>query len=228
MLSTLTNAHILIVDDEPDIADILKTAFTREGFSNISICHTAKDALEMFNTTAPDIVLLDIMLPDQSGHDLIQLFKHTHPVPVLFVSAKGEEVDRLFGFALGADDYITKPFSPREVVYRVKARLKQAPTSDVLSFGDIVVNRTNGEITKSGSQLEFTAKEYKLLNYFIDHPNRILTKEMITSNVWGESFDGFDNTISVHIRRIRKKIEDDPSAPVWIQTVIGMGYRFNK
>lgn len=227
---------ILIVDDEQDISDLLATVLKREGFNNIQIASSAKQAREAFIRYMPDLVLLDIMLPDGDGHSLLKEFQAIKSVPILFISARSDEVDRLLGFALGADDYITKPFSPREVAYRVKARLKYMPQEvikpvvneklEALCFGDICLNPVAGEVRKNDERLDFTAKEFKLLLFLVQHPNRILSKESICTEVWGEDFFGFDNTISVHIRKIRLKIEKDPSKPEWIQTVIGLGYKF--
>ncbi|GEN56371.1 DNA-binding response regulator [Halolactibacillus alkaliphilus] len=223
---------ILIVDDEQDIADLLKTVLKREGFSNVHTAHTVKDGLAAFKRYMPDLVLLDIMLPDGNGYDLYSALQAIKPVSILFVSAKDEEVDRLLGFAMGADDYITKPFSAKEVAFRVKARLRSATntlaiekTHPNLTFGNITIDINAQTVYKNGDMLDLTAKELTLLIYLAQHPNRILSKEMICAAVWGEDFIGFDNTISVHIRKLRLKIEDQPSHPKWIQTVIGLGYK---
>lgn len=223
---------ILIIDDEQDIADLLKTVLTREGFSHIHTAHTVKDGLESFKSVMPDLVLLDIMLPDGNGYDLFSKLQAIKPVSILFISAKDEEMDRLLGFAMGADDYITKPFSAKEVAFRVKARLrvthneKKEDLHSNITFGNITVDSKARIVYKNGEILDFTAKELTLLLYLVQNPNRILSKEMICDAVWGEDFIGFDNTISVHMRKLRLKIEDEPSRPKWIQTVIGLGYKF--
>ncbi|SDL28422.1 response regulator transcription factor [Natronincola ferrireducens] len=227
---------ILIIDDEKEIASLLETVLKREGFESVHTASTAKQGLEAFKKLMPDLVLLDIMLPDGDGYELFKDFQKIKSVPILYISAKNEEVDRLLGFALGAEDYITKPFSPKEVAYRVKARLKYLSSTyieekeiqkkEMFCFGDICIDPDAGVIRKKDKVLDFTAKEYKILLYFTENPNRILSKEMICQEIWGEDFFGFDNTISVHIRKIRLKIEDDPSKPQWIQTVIGLGYKF--
>lgn len=224
------NSPILIVDDEQDIAHLLSTVLKREGFTNVYTAGTAKEGLEAFQKHLPELVLLDIMLPDGNGYDLFPKFQAIKPASILFISAKDEEMDRLLGFALGADDYITKPFSAKEVAFRVKARLRMAlkETQEVkrFSFGNLVIDSEAGTVSKNGIPLELAAKELKLLLYLVQNPNRILSKEMICEAVWGENFFGFDNTISVHIRKLRLKIEEDPSHPQWIQTVIGLGYKF--
>lgn len=226
---------VLIIDDEQDIIDILDTVLKREGFKNIFIANNGTDGIELFKKVNPDIVLLDIMLPDISGYDVFNELRKYSQAPILFISAKAEEVDRLLGFAIGADDYITKPFSAKEVAYRLKARLKafdnvsinkNIKINRIIKFGDIEINEETSEVYKCGKLLEFTAKELKLLMYLINNPNRIISKEMICNEVWGENFFGYDNTITVHIRKIRMKIEDNPSKPKYITTVIGLGYKF--
>lgn len=235
MNSIFDKFKVLIIDDEEDITDILDTVLKREGFSNIFIANNGKDGIELFKKVNPDIVLLDIMLPDISGYDVFNELRKYSKVPILFISAKTEEVDRLLGFAIGADDYITKPFSAKEVAFRLKARLKtfdnivtnkRINENKIIKFGDVEINEETGEVYKGGEILDFTAKELKLLMYLINNPNRIISKEMICNEVWGEDFFGYDNTITVHIRRLRKKIEDNPSKPKYITTVIGLGYKF--
>lgn len=235
MSNVFDKYKVLLIDDEQDIVDILDTVLKREGFSNIFIANNGNDGVELFKKVNPDIVLLDIMLPDISGYDVFNELRKISHVPILFISAKGEEVDRLLGFAIGADDYITKPFSAKEVAFRLKARLKvfdnvvsqnTIKINRILEFGDIKINEETGEVYKNGKNLELTAKELKLLMYLVNNPNRIISKEMICKEVWGEDFFGYDNTITVHIRKLRIKIEDIPSKPSYITTVIGLGYKF--
>ncbi|MGL4773451.1 MAG: response regulator transcription factor [Clostridium sp.] len=227
------NNKVLIIDDEEEIVEILHTVLKREGFNNIYVANTGTDGIEKFKKESPDIVLLDIMLPDMSGYDVFNELRKHNEVPILFISAKGDEMDRLLGFALGADDYITKPFSAKEVAFRVKARLKVFDNNivvpkkkSIIRFGEVEINEETGEVLKEGKNLDFTAKELKLLMYLINNPNRIISKEMICNEVWGEDFFGYDNTITVHIRKLRMKIEDNPSKPKYITTVIGLGYKF--
>lgn len=226
---------VLIIDDEQDIVEILDTVLKREGFSQIYMASDGRSGIETFKKVSPDIVLLDIMLPDISGYEVFNELRQISQVPILFLSAKGEEVDRLLGFAMGADDYITKPFSAKEVAFRLKARLKvldqvaggqMEKKSKPITFGDVTINEETGEVYKGGKQLEFTAKELKLLLYLVNNPNRIMSKEMICRQVWGEDFFGYDNTITVHMRKLRMKIEDNPSKPEYLTTVIGLGYKF--
>ncbi|MDO5040318.1 response regulator transcription factor [Clostridium sp.] len=235
MNSIFEKYKVLIIDDEQDIVDILETVLKREGFNNIFVANNGEDGIELFKKVKPDIVLLDIMLPDISGYDVFNEIRKLSEAPILFISAKSEEVDRLLGFAIGADDYITKPFSPKEVAFRLKARLKafnnisiskNINENKIIKFGNVEINEETSVVYKDGKALEFTAKELKLLKYLINNPNRIISKEMICNEVWGENFFGFDNTITVHIRKLRMKIEDNPSKPKYITTVIGLGYKF--
>lgn len=226
---------VLIIDDEQDITEILDTVLKREGFDNIFIADSGEEGIELFKKVNPDIVLLDIMLPDISGYDVFNELRKTSQVPILFISAKDEEMDRLLGFAIGADDYITKPFSAKEVAFRLKVRLKAINNISnqqtenkkrIIEFGDIKINEETREVYKADKYLEFTAKELKLLMYLVNNPNMIISKENICQEVWGEDFFGYDNTITVHIRKLRMKIEDNPSKPKYITTVIGLGYKF--
>lgn len=235
MSNTFDKYKVLIIDDEQDITEILETVLEREGFKNISVASCGTEGIRMFSSGNPDIVLLDIMLPDMTGYEVFNHIRKTSQVPILFISAKSEEVDRLLGFALGADDYIIKPFSAKEVAFRLKVRLKaidstgvnnQIKSKRVITIGNVSINEETGEVTKGGEIVELTAKELKLLMYFINNPNRIISKEMICNEVWGEDFFGYDNTITVHVRKLRMKLEDNPSKPKYITTVIGLGYKF--
>ena len=220
---------ILIVDDEEDISKLLLTFLSKEGFRNIYTAETGETGLSIFNSINPDIIILDIMLPDKEGYEVCRKIRETSMVPILFLSARTEEMDRILGFALGGDDYITKPFSPKEVSYRIRAQLRrnavQVNENKVLSFGPFEINEEKIEIKKNGAILELTAKEGKLFMYMANNLNQIISKERICDAVWGEEYIGFDNTIMVHIRRLREKIEDVPSKPQYIVNVKGLGYK---
>lgn len=236
MISVFDKYKVLLIDDEEDILDLLTTVLKREGFSKIYVASNGQSGIDLLKKIKPDIVLLDIMLPDSNGYDIFKELKNYSQVPILFISAKSDEVDRLIGFAIGADDYITKPFSAKEVAFRLKARLKNiedftsktTQEEEIIKFGDIEIHPSTGNVFKAKRSLEFTAKEFKLLIYLAINPNRIISKEMICREVWGEDFFGYDNTITVHIRKLRKKIEINPSQPKYITTVIGLGYKFIK
>lgn len=226
--------RILIVDDEKDLCQLLKITLEKEGFSEIETAGSLKEGWEKFNQFSPSIAILDIMLPDGEGYDLCRKIRRMSKIPILFLSAKSDEVDKILGLAIGGDDYITKPFSPKEVAYRIKAQLRRAGvyTKDLNSeeigkrIGVFVLNKEKTEITQNEKRLELTAKEVGLMACFICHPNQILSKETLYQTVWGEDFYGFDNTLMVHIRRLREKIEKSPSNPLYIVTVKGLGYRF--
>lgn len=226
---------ILIVEDEADLANLLKVSLQKEGYKLIHTTNSIDKAWSSFQQVKPDIVLLDVMLPDGEGYDLCRRIREVSHIPVLFLSAKNEEIDKILGLAIGGDDYITKPFSPKEVAYRVKAHLRRAgyqiqettTTTQIktLQVGPFVLNSDETEVHKDGTLLELTAKEIGLMACFMHNPNRILSKETLFERVWSEDFFGSDNTVMVHIRRLREKIEHDPSKPVYITTVKGLGYK---
>ncbi|MBU3145476.1 response regulator transcription factor [Clostridium sp. CF012] len=234
MENSINKSKILIVDDEEDILRLLSTVLRKEGFENIYTAAAAKEAIDLVSRLDPDIILLDIMMPDRDGYDVCKEIRKTSRTPILFMSAKSEELDRILGFALGADDYITKPFSPKEVAYRVKAHLRRnnylgedkVESGKPIVFGPFELNEEKIELKKNGELIELKAKEFKMLVYFAKNPNQILSKEKICDGVWGEDYIGFDNTIMVHIRRLREKIEDNPSMPKYIVNIKGLGYKF--
>lgn len=223
---------VLIIDDEEDILRLLKTVLTKEGIERIYTSTTVKDGVAQFQAHRPDLVLLDIMLPDGEGYDVCKQIREISNVPILFLSAKDEEVDKIVGFAIGGDDYITKPFSPKEVAYRVKAQLRRAsfmreePKEAILQAGPFTLNEQTAVLTKNGEPIELKPKELGLMSHLMKHANHIISKESLCHHVWGEDFIGFDNTIMVHIRRLREKVEENPSKPEHILTVKGLGYKF--
>ena len=234
-LNTLEK-KILLVDDEEDILDVLETVLTKEGFQNIHKVATGLEAVQKAKQLNPDVIILDIMLPDIDGYEVCRQIREFTYAPILFLSAKADDVDKLLGLGMGGDDYITKPFSPKEVAFRIKAQFRRmgyskqldtAQPKTVLSFGHIEINPTRGEVTKASEMVSLTALEYHLLLLFVDHPNQILSKETLTEKVWGNSFEGNDNALMVHIHHLRQKIETDPSKPVHILTQRGLGYKFN-
>lgn len=221
---------ILIVEDEIDLANLLTVTLRKEGLTQTLATHTLQTAEKAFHDYNPDLVLLDVMLPDGEGYELCKVIRQTSHIPILFMSAKTEEVDKLVGLAIGGDDYISKPFSPKEVAYRVKAQLRRAeyttPAATWITVGDFKMNQDETEIYLNDALLELTAKEVGLMAAFMRNPNRILSKESLFERVWGEDYFGADNTMMVHIRRLREKIENDPSRPTHIITVKGLGYKF--
>lgn len=225
-------SKVLIIDDEKEILELIHTVLTREGIDQVLTASTARDGLTQFHQEQPDLVILDIMLPDGEGYDICKQIRDVSHVPIIFLSAKGEESDKIVGLAIGGDDYITKPFSPKEVAYRVKAQLRRSSylqpsqAEPVIKKGPFELNEQQAELTKNGEAIELTPKELMLMTYFMQHPNRVISKETLYQTVWGEDFFGSDNTVMVHIRRLREKIEHSPSTPEFLVTVKGLGYKF--
>lgn len=228
------NKRILLVDDEVDILNVLETVLLKEGFKNIYKAETGYAAIEQTRKLNPDIIVLDIMLPDIDGYEVCRKIREYTFAPVIFLSAKSDEIDKLLGLGIGGDDYVTKPFSPKEVAYRVKAQFRRSQQmkdlekekSDTYKFGMIEINPTKGEVKKDDRQITLTALEYQLLLFFVQHPNQILSKETIIEHIWDDYFEGIDNTLMVHIHHLRQKIEDNPSRPQYILTQRGLGYKF--
>lgn len=230
--------RILIVDDENDLCQLMKTTLHKEGFTMVETAGSVQEGWKHFQEFSPNLAILDVMLPDGEGYDLCRMIREVSRIPILFLSAKTDEIDKILGLAIGGDDYITKPFSPKEVAYRVKAQLRRAglytvgteqPTKpkSFTTVGAFSINAEETEVTKEGQVLELTAKEVGLMACFMRNPNRIMSKETLFQVVWGEDFYGADNTLMVHIRRLREKIEKTPSNPQFIKTVKGLGYRFH-
>ncbi|CEN21298.1 response regulator transcription factor [Paraclostridium sordellii] len=234
METTIKEKNILLVDDEIDILKLLGTVLNKEGFKNVYKAETGNEAINIFKNNDIDIVVLDIMLPDKEGYEVFKEIRQISQVPVLFLSAKTEEMDRVLGLALGADDYITKPFSPKEVALRIKLNLKKnlmletkkdEDTKEKLVFGPFEIDEDIVEVKKNGKTIELKAKEFKMFLYMAKHLEQIISKEKFCDEVWGDDFIGYDNTIMVHIRRLREKIEDNPSKPKYIKNIKGLGYK---
>lgn len=225
-------AQLLIVDDEQAILHMLEKILRRESFKYIDTAGTAEEALALCKSKRYDLILLDVMLPNRSGFEICPLIRETTNAPIFFLTARSTDLDKLSGFALGADDYITKPFNPLEVVARIKAHLRrqtiqvtQIPQTNY-QYGNIHVNTLSGEVQISGKMVDLPAQVYQLLLFFCKHPNQLFSKSQLYEQVWGEEFLGEDNTVMVHIRKLREKIEENPSAPCHIITVRGLGYKF--
>lgn len=234
MESLIKYKKVLIIDDEKEILNILKTVLIKEGFKNIYTALDGKSGLGLFNDISPDIVILDIMLPDKEGYDICREIRQKSNIPILFLSAKTEEIDRVLGLSIGADDYITKPFSPKEVALRIKINLKKniimnnvRKEDSVLSFGPFKIDQQKVEVMKNDMIINLKPKEYKMFLYMAKNLNHIISKEQFSNKVWGEDFEGFDNTIMVHIRKLREKLEEDPSKPRYIINVKGLGYKLS-
>lgn len=225
---------ILIIDDEKNILNLIEMVFKKEHFFNVFTAQYGYEGIEKCNKISPDIIILDIMLPDIDGIEICKEIRKNSNVPIIFLSARTEEIDKLLGLGIGGDDYVTKPFSPREIVYRVKAIFRreyyieseQRDNKKLVQIGNIAIDEEKREVMKAGELLELTPKEYKLLHYLIKNKNIVLSRDMIVDAVWGADYDGYDNTVMVHIRRLREKIEDNPSVPRYIITCKGVGYKF--
>ncbi|MDU5947629.1 MAG: response regulator transcription factor [Paenibacillus macerans] len=224
--------RILLVDDETGILDMLETILNKEGFRSIERAETGQRALQLVEEFEPQLIVLDVMLPDMSGLELCMELRKKTEAPVLFLTARTSDYDKLVGFAMGGDDYITKPFNALEVVARIKAQLKRwrmcsgQGRPKTLEFADFCINTESCEVIRNGQPLEMTALEYSLLLFFAEHPNRIFTAAQLYENVWGQLNMGDDKTVVMHISKIRKKIEPDAQVPKYIKNIRGLGYKF--
>lgn len=229
----LKEKKILIVDDEPDIRIMIEKFLRKEGYFRIFTADDCTSALTFFKTDRPDIVILDVMLPDGDGFSLLSSIRQFSDLPVLFLSARGEDEDRLLGLGLGADDYIVKPFLPRELILRLMAILKRVYTSpvkeqlSVFQLGNRTINLESAIVQSNREQKEFplTAKEHAILVKLYENKGKIVTSDALCQAAWGDDSYGYENTLMVHIRRIREKIELDPSKPIHLLTVRGLGYK---
>ena len=229
----LKEKKILIVDDEREIRIMIEKFLRKEGFFRIFTADDCTSALSFFKTDRPDIVILDVMLPDGDGFSLLSSIRQFSDLPVLFLSARGEDEDRLLGLGLGADDYIVKPFLPRELILRLMAILKRVYTSpvkeqlSVFQLGNRTINLESAIVQSNREQKEFplTAKEHAILVKLYENKGKIVTSDALCQAAWGDDSYGYENTLMVHIRRIREKIELDPSKPIHLLTVRGLGYK---
>ncbi|MDI3316017.1 MAG: response regulator transcription factor [Bacillota bacterium] len=231
--------EVLLVDDESSIRKLLEFNLRKAGFQPL-LAGTGREAMEILRTRHPDLAILDVMLPDCDGFDLYRRIAAERPMPVLFLTARDSEVDRVLGLELGADDYVTKPFSPRELVARVRAILRRterareaadgrAPVGEeapLLRSGDLVIDVRAHQVRRGGREVPLTPKEFELLLYLARHRGVALSRETLLQAVWGDDFFGDRRVVDVHVRHLREKLEADPARPVLIRTVRGVGYRF--
>ncbi|GFN30816.1 response regulator transcription factor [Paenibacillus xylaniclasticus] len=227
--------NILIVDDEKEIVDLLRLYVEKEGMQVIE-AHTGAQALLQMNEHV-DLALIDIMLPELSGYEVIRRIRESYNIPIIFISAKGEDHDKILGLQLGADDYITKPFNPMEVVARIQAQLRryyelkgpnaQEEVEPAIVIGELRLDRSSCVLWKNDVDVPITSTEYKLLSYLMGNAGRVLTKRQIFEGVWDEHYVD-DNALMVHISKIRDKIEEDPKKPVYLKTIRGLGYKFER
>ena len=224
---------ILIIEDEETLAESISYNLVREGYE-VAITHDGRQAVQLAQESAPDLIILDLMLPGLGGLDVLRQIRAISSVPVLIVTAKDTEADKVAGLELGADDYVTKPFSMRELVSRVRANLRRSRAwmaddpsqGEVLRAGDMVMDVERHEVTIAGHPVPLRPKEFELLESLIRRRGRLARREVLLDEVWGSPFYGDTKTLDVHIRRIREKIERDPARPELVVTVRGLGYRF--
>lgn len=228
----MSQYKILIVDDEEHIQELIKFNLENNGYKAIC-CDNGIDALELAKSEKPDLILLDVMLPGIDGYDVCKEIRKDNSIsnmPIIMITAKSEELDKILGLELGADDYITKPFSIRELLARVKAVLRRTsilPIDKSYKFDNILVDFEKHEATKNGKKVELTLKEFEVLEILIKNKGRVITREFLLDKVWGYEYIGETRTVDVHIRHLRQKIEDDDKNPKYIETIRGVGYRFN-
>ncbi|RPF51108.1 response regulator YycF [Aquisalibacillus elongatus] len=225
------NYKVLVVDDEEPIADILKYNLENEGY-DVVVAYDGDEAIELTKREVPDIILLDIMLPEKDGMEVCRQIRKDFQMPIIMLTAKDSEIDKVLGLELGADDYVTKPFSNREVIARVKANLRRQSQSEDpksgsipnLKIGALEINRENYSVTRDGEPIDLTHREFELLLYLAKHLEQVMTREHLLETVWGYDYYGDVRTVDVTIRRLREKIEENPSNPNWIVTRRGVGY----
>jgi two-component system response regulator RegX3 len=228
----VTKRSILLIEDEEAISEPLAAALAREGFDTV-VAGTAAEGMELFETRSPDLVLLDVMLPDGDGRDLLRRIRETSRTPVVMLTARGEETDRVLGLELGADDYVTKPFSAAELAARVRAVLRRAgggtpeAAGTVLEAGDVRMNLETHTAEQAGEPLDLTVKEFELLRVLLERAGKLVRRDELVHEVWDPAWFGSTKTLDVHVSALRKKLGDHPSAPRYIHTVRGVGFRFD-
>ncbi|MFD0618276.1 response regulator transcription factor [Paenibacillus sp. GCM10027629] len=225
--------RILIVEDEEEIAELLKDYLVEEHFEVI-IASDGREAIHLYREYRPQLMILDIMLPKLDGMEVCRTIRSESSIPIIMLSAKKSDVDKIIGLGIGADDYVVKPFSPGEIIARVKAQLRRANqllspvgTSEIVRYQDLELNIKAYEVTVRNQPVPFSAKEFEVLRFFALHPNQVLTRVQIFQHVWGLDERGDLNTVTVHIKKIREKIEVDPANPTMIKTVWGVGYKLD-
>jgi two-component system response regulator RegX3 len=225
-------ARILVVEDEESLADSVRYNLEREGYA-VAVATDGRRALERFRTDPPALVILDLMLPEVSGLDVCRTIRTESDVPIIMVTAKDSEADKVTGLELGADDYVTKPFSMRELVSRVRANLRrtrpqavQSPADEVLDGGPVRMDVARHEVAVRDDPVSLPPKEFELLEAFLRRKGRLLTRDFLIEEVWGPDYFGDTRTLDVHVKRLRRKLEDDPHQPEHLLTVRGLGYKF--
>lgn len=233
-MSTEPNKKIVVIDDDPSVQEVVRAYLEKDGYQ-VFVAGTAGDGLSLTARIKPGLVVLDLMLPDRSGEDVCREIRERADTPILMLTAKASEDERVTGLAIGADDYLTKPFSPRELVARVRAILRRThggdqPLVEVISLDDgaLEIDTVQHEVRKAGEAVELTPNEYKLLQTLARYPGRAYSRFELINHVQGYEYEGYERTIDAHVKNLRKKIEDDPKQPRYVETVFGVGYRLAK
>ena len=227
-----TTQKILVVDDDVDIVRTLR-AYLEESSYAVVTAHDGVEALQAFKTEKPDLVLLDVMMPQIDGLEVTRTIRQESDAPIIMFTARVDETDKVIGLELGADDYITKPFSPREVLARVKAVLRrskggQGKVSNVLKAGALALDKTSRTVTLADDNIDLTRSEFNLLQVIMEEPGRVFTRLQLIESGFGYTYEGFERTIDAHIKNLRQKLETDPRNPDYVVTVYGVGYKFNE
>lgn len=226
-------ARILVVEDEETLAEAISFLLSKEGF-DVAVAATGPEAIEIFDKSGADLILLDLMLPGLSGTEVCRQIRTKSSVPIIMLTAKDSEIDKVVGLELGADDYVTKPYSSRELIARIRAVLRRGEIQDAggdestLEVGPVRMDTDRHIITVNGEQVAIPLKEFELLEYLMRNAGRVLTRVQLIDRVWGSDYVGDTKTLDVHIKRLRAKIEKDPANPEYIQTVRGMGYKMER
>lgn len=226
-LEYLKNKRILLVDDEQELLNMVESILRGDGYLNISIAKNVREALSTAEEISPELAILDVMLPDGNGFDLMKQLKSKGDYPTLFLTARGEDDDKFRGFGLGADDYIVKPFLPKELLFRVAAILRRSYKSEdpLVKLQNCEIDFARAEVIKNGEHIPLTAKEHDLLSVLYRNAGRIVTIDALCEAAWGDNPFGYENSLMAHIRRIREKIELNPSKPISLVTLKGLGYK---
>jgi|SRR5581483_627599 len=224
------NERILVVDDEPIVTEVVERYLLRDGY-RVTLARDGEAGLAAARREAPDLIVLDLMLPKMDGLEVCRTLRRESKVPIIILSAKDEESDKILGLGLGADDYVAKPFSPRELVARIQAVLRRTQAAapepgDVLRHGDMRINPRARAVEIAGRPIDLTAKEFDLLYFLARHPGQVFSREQLLDQVWDWAYAGDASTVTVHVRRLREKIESDPVRPRYVKTVWGVGYKF--
>ena len=224
------NERILVVDDEPIVTEVVERYLLRDGY-RVTLARDGEAGLAAARREVPDLIVLDLMLPKMDGLEVCRTLRRESKVPIIILSAKDEESDKILGLGLGADDYVAKPFSPRELVARIQAVLRRTQAAapepgDVLRHGDMRINPRARAVEIAGRPIDLTAKEFDLLYFLARHPGQVFSREQLLDQVWDWAYAGDASTVTVHVRRLREKIESDPVRPRYVKTVWGVGYKF--